>query len=41
MWEIDRKYLDKNEAENLANFVKVRLSKVFLKLFGYELCVPK
>ena len=38
MWEIDRKSLDKNEVENLANFVEVRLFKVFLKP-RYELCV--
>ena len=41
MWEIDRKSLDKNEVENLANFVEVRLFKVFLKLLRYELCVSK
>ena len=29
MWEIDRKSLDKNEVENLTNFVEVRLFKVF------------
>ena len=40
-WEIDRKSLDKNEVENLTNFVEVRLFKVFLKLPGYELCVSK
>ena len=34
MWEIDRKSLDKNEIENLTNFVEVRLFKVFLKLPG-------
>ena len=28
-WEIDRKSLDKNEVENLTNFVEVRLFKVF------------
>ena len=39
MWEIDRKSLDKNEVENLINFVKVRLFKVFLKLPGYKLCI--
>ena len=36
MWEIDRKSLDKNEVENLTNFVKVRLLKVFLKLPGFK-----
>ena len=41
IWEIDRKYLDKNEVENLTNFVEVKLFKVFLKLLGYELCVSK
>ena len=39
--EIDRKSLDKNEVENLTNFVEVRLFKVFLKLPGYKLCVSK
>ena len=29
MWEIDRKSLEKNEVENLTNFVEVRLLKVF------------
>ena len=29
IWEIDRKSLDKNEVENLTNFVEVRLFKVF------------
>ena len=29
MWEIDRKTLDKNKVQNLTNFVKVRLFKVF------------
>ena len=29
MWEIDRKSLDKNEVENLTNFVEVRFFKVF------------
>ena len=29
---------DKNEVENLTNFVEVGLFKVFLKLPGYELC---
>ena len=32
---------DKNEVENITNFVKVRLFKVFLKLPEYELCVSK
>ena len=41
MWEIVRKSFDKNEVENLTNFVEVRLLKVFLKLPGYELCVSK
>ena len=41
MWEIDRKSLDKNEVENLTNFVEVRLFKVFLKLPGYKICVSK
>ena len=41
MWEIDRKSLDKNEVENLKNFVEVRLFKISLKLFGYELSVSK
>ena len=41
IWEIDRKSLDKNEVENLTNFVEVRLFKKFLKLLGYELCVSK
>ena len=41
MWEIDRKSLDKNEIENLTNFVEVRLFKVFLKLPRYKLCVSK
>ena len=40
-WEIDRKSLDKNEVENLTNFVEARLFKVFLKLPGYKLCVSK
>ena len=39
IWEIDRKSLDKNEVENLTNFVEVKLFKVFPKLPGYELCV--
>ena len=38
MWEFDRKSFDKNEVENLTNFVKVELFKVFLKLPGYKLC---
>ena len=29
MWEIDRKSFDKNEVENLTNFVEFRLFKVF------------
>ena len=29
IWEIDGKSLDKNEVENLTNFVEVRLFKVF------------
>ena len=29
---------DKNEVENLTNFVEVRLFKIFLKLPRYELC---
>ena len=41
MWEIDRKSLDRNEIENLTNFVEVGLFKVFLKLPGYELCASK
>ena len=41
MWETDRKSLDKNEIENLTNFVEVGLLKVFLKQPGYELCVSK
>ena len=32
IWEIDRKSFDKNEVENLTNFVEIRLFKVFLKL---------
>ena len=32
---------DKNEVENLTNFVEVRLFKIFLKLPRYELCVSK
>ena len=30
---------DKNEVENLINFVKVRLFKVFMKLPSYKLCI--
>ena len=30
---------DKNEVENLTNFVEVRLFKIFLKLPGYKLCI--
>ena len=41
MWEIVRKSFDKNEVENLTNFVEVTLFKVFLKLPRYELCVSK
>ena len=41
IWEIDKKSLDKNEVENLTNFVEVRLFKVFLKLLRYKLCVSK
>ena len=41
MWEIDRKSPDKNEVENLTNFVEVRLFKVFLKLPGYKLYISK
>ena len=41
IWEIDKKSLDKNEIENLTNFVEVRLFKVSLKLLVYELCVSK
>ena len=29
IWEIDRKSLDKNEVENLTNFVEIRLFKAF------------
>ena len=32
---------DKNEVENLTNFMEVRLFKVFLKLPEYKLCVSK
>ena len=39
MWEIVKKSLDKNEVENLSNFVEDRLFKVFLKLLGYKLCI--
>ena len=41
MWEIDRKSHDKNEVENLTNFVKVRLFKVFMKLPRFKQCVSK
>ena len=41
MWEIVRKFFDKNEVEILTNFVEVRLFKVFLKLPRYKLCVSK
>ena len=41
MWEIVRKSFDKNEVENLTNFVEVILFKDFLKLLGYDLCVSK
>ena len=41
MWKIDRKSLDKNEVENLTNFVEVRLFKNFLKLSEYKLFVSK
>ena len=41
MCEIDRKSLDKNEVENLTNFMEVRLFKVFLKLPGYKLYIWK
>ena len=41
IWEIDRKSFDKNEVENLTNFVEVKLFKVFLKLPKYKLCVSK
>ena len=41
MWEIVKKSLDKNEVENLTNFVEDRLFKVFLKLLGYKLCIWK
>ena len=30
---------DKNEVENVTNFVEVRLFKVFLKLPRYKLCI--
>ena len=33
MWEIVRKSFDKNEVENLTNFVEVRLFKVFWNYF--------
>ena len=41
MWEIDRKSLNKNEVENLTNFVEVKLFEIFLKLPGYKLCVSE
>ena len=41
MWEIVRKSFDKNEVENLTNFVEVRLFNVFLKLSGYKLYIWK
>ena len=41
MWGIIRNFFDKNEIENLTNFVEVRLFKVFLKLPGYKLCISK
>ena len=41
MWEINRNFFDKNEDENLTNFVEVRLFKVFLKLYGYKLYIWK
>ena len=41
MWEINRNFFDKNEVENLTNFVEVKLFKIFLKLPGYELRVSK
>ena len=41
MWGIVRKSFDKNEVENLTNFVEVRLFKIFLKLPEYELCISK
>ena len=41
MWEINRNFFDKNEDENLTNFVDVKLFKVFLKLPEYELRVSK
>ena len=41
MWEIVRKSFDKNEVENLTNFVEVRLFKIFLKLSGYKLYIWK
>ena len=30
---------DKNEVENLTNFVEIRLFKVFLKLPDYKICI--
>ena len=41
MWEIVRKSFDKNEVENLTNFVEVRLFNVFLKPSGYKLYIRK
>ena len=35
MCEIDRKSLDKNEVENLTNFMEVRLFKVFFSPWNY------
>ena len=32
---------DKNEVENLTNFVEIRLFKVFLKLPDYKICIWK
>ena len=32
---------DKNEVENLTNFVEIRLFKVFLKLPNYKICILK
>ena len=32
---------DKNEVENLTNFMEVRLFKVFLKLPRHKLCVSR
>ena len=41
IWEIVRKSFDKNEVENLTNFVEIRLFKVFLKLPSYKLYIWK